>query len=189
MRPVGQTVRYPALVGSVTVTLSETAPTPSVGIPWTSVTRKFLVSPGANTTPPRPSRVSINLVGVSASNPTANQPATSTTRCVDPELLNKLIRPPPPTPTTTAFGTVCPGTKFKLDARGRSVPAGHTVTKPDAVGSVTVTFNATAPSTVSGRFPRPCTTRSRCSPGPSAIPPSPSRVSINRDGVTRLNPA
>ena len=36
----------------------------------------------------------------------------------------------------TAFGTVCPATKFKFDAFGR-VPHGNTVTKPAPDGPTT----------------------------------------------------
>ena len=84
VRPAGHTVRYPATVGSVTVTFSDTPPTPSVGIPPDPVTRSVRVAPGPRTTPPSPVRVSMSRVGVTASKPRSNHPATSTTRWVEP---------------------------------------------------------------------------------------------------------
>ena len=70
------------------------------------------------------------------------------------------------------FGTVWPGTKFKLDANGRSVPAGHTVRYPAIVGFVTVTFNATDPTPDPGTPPRPVTVKLNVAPPTSAPPPS-----------------
>ena len=78
------------------------------------------------------------------------QPVTSTTRCVVPALLNRLILPSAPTPTTTALGTVRPATTFRFDAFGRGMPAGHTVMNGEPEGSVAVTFNATAATPVAG---------------------------------------
>src|SRR6185295_13808302 len=48
--------------------------------------------------------------------------------------------------------------KLRFDASGRVAPVGHTVRKDAADGSVTVTFNATAPTPVAGTPPRPTTT-------------------------------
>src|SRR5438445_24577 len=88
--------------------------------------------------------------------------------------------PPPPTLTNVRIGDVCPATKIKFDAVGRGAPLGETVTKPDAEGSVTVTFNTTAPTPDAGTPPRPTTLTSIVAPWPTAPPPlmSPSIVRL-----------
>src|SRR6478735_4009883 len=63
-----------------------------------------------------------------------------------------------PTLVMTELATVCPAPKLRLDASGRAAPVGHTVRYDAAVGSVTVTFSATAPTPVAGTPPRPTTT-------------------------------
>jgi hypothetical protein len=86
------------------------------------------------------------------------------------------------------LATVCPATTLRFDAVGIVAPAGHTVTKLDAVGSVTVRFRATA--TASAGMPAwPATWSARVSPSASgaAAVPTPARVSMIRVGAMGWN--
>src|SRR5436190_5870147 len=85
---------------------------------------------------------------------------------------------------------------FKLAASGRGPPEGHNVTNDDSDGSVTATFNATAPTPDAGTPPRPSTSSSMVSwaprrPAPtnrpSTVTPS-TRVSNTRAGTTPTYP-
>ena len=68
---------------------------------------------------------------------------------------------------------------LRFDAVGRFAPVGNTVTKLDAVGPVTVTFNATAPTPDGGTPPRPSTGRSSVVCAPTA--PMPCERAVGRD--------
>src|SRR6202140_3279497 len=93
-----------------------------------------------------------------------------------------------PTFTITRLGTVCPATKFKLEARGWLLPIGYTVRKLGAVAPVAVTFRITAETPVAGMplAARPATWTLMVCPGPTAVlvPPFPVRVSRMRAGTT-----
>ena len=60
-----------------------------------------------------------------------------------------------PSPTVTRLGTVCPATKFRLDASGIVTLCGNTIRKPGAVVSVAVTLRTTALTPVAGTPPFP----------------------------------
>src|SRR5690606_2760094 len=78
-----------------------------------------------------------------------------------------------PTLAITRFGTVRFAGKFTLDAVGIGESSGKTVRWPPALGRVTVTFNTTAPVSVSGTPPRPDTSTSIWSPLNVAAPIGP----------------
>ncbi len=110
-------------------------------------------------------------------------PLTSTTRCVAAEA-NTHTRPDSPTRDTTAFGTVCPATKFRFDATGRGCPHWNTVANPGPAGGVTVTFSTTVAASP-GTPNRPATGTASTRPAPSAPgrTPDPERVSAARTGL------
>src|ERR1035437_7826540 len=85
----------------------------------------------------------------------------------------------------TRLGTTWSFTKFRLDAVGRVVPSPYTLTYPELVGSVAVTFNTTADTPVSGTPPWPATCSTTVPPGATAPvgAPNPVRVSNNRNGA------
>src|SRR3954452_11700029 len=88
--------------------------------------------------------------------------------------------------TSTRFGAVRPGTKFRFDAVGVDSPSGKTVTKPDDVGSVSVTFITTLVTPLAGTPFLSVTLNFRICPDVSdafGTPPLPMRVSNRRDGV------
>src|SRR5262245_48789327 len=95
----------------------------------------------------------------------------------------------------TMLATVWPGTMLRFDAVGRATPDGQTVTKLAALGFVTVTFNATAPTPAAGTPPRPRINRLSLPASPIAPPPAarpstvgdPGRVSMRRAGVSPVN--
>src|SRR5687768_11856324 len=91
------------------------------------------------------------------------------------------ICPPAPTLATTALAMVSPGAKLMLDASGRVVPEGNTVSHPPAEGSVMVTFSRTAVTPVPGTPPGPVTTSDSVPFGPTALP---ERVSATRAGTS-----
>src|SRR4051812_22327756 len=92
------------------------------------------------------------------------------------------------------LATVCRGSALRFDAVGRAAPAGNRVRNVEPVGSVTVTFRATAPAP-GGTPPRPATTRSSVEAGPREPPARnwPSmvtpvdRVSARRAGASPVN--
>ena len=86
---------------------------------------------------------------------------------------------------TTAFGDVTPGVRFNDDANGRSSPHGHTVTNPDAVASVPVTFSATAAASA-GTPARPATVTSMVWPAMGLSPVYPRWGPSGRVSSTRL---
>ena len=107
----------------------------------------------------------------------------SVTRWVS-TLLKAQTLPLAPILVITAFGTVCPATKLRLDASGRDVPHGYTVTNPEAAGSVTVMFNDAAVA-LGATPPRPATVNSTVVPpltipnrwnAPSIVTPSAARI-------------
>src|SRR5437762_223021 len=82
---------------------------------------------------PDPGRVSVMRLGVMPVNtwpvvvglvPSVYQPPTSAMTSTLPEKLYIVTEPLLPTGTVTRLGTVCPATKFTLDALGRLTPAG-----------------------------------------------------------------
>ena len=93
----------------------------------------------------------------------------------------------------TAFGTVWPCPKFKLDAFGRGLEQPSTVTNPPpTIGkppSTTVTFNDTASTPTPGTPPAPATFTRNGPADPSTEPTltPPGRVSTTRNGVTATN--
>src|SRR5260370_551731 len=79
---------------------------------------------------------------------------------------------------------VWPATKLRLEVVGLVTPSGHTVAKPAAVGWVTVTLMATAPTPLAGTPPLPVTcTLMVPLAGTGPVAPVPLRVSRMRDGV------
>ena len=100
-----------------------------------------------------------------------------------------LTRPSAPTGTITRFGIVWPArSTFRLEANGRAVAPGNTVTKPGSRASVAVTLTTTADTPEAGTPPRPSTGTPTVAPAragfPAGHPPVPSRVSSNRAGVS-----
>src|SRR5712692_7113699 len=91
-----------------------------------------------------------------------------------------LILPSGPTGTITRLGTVWPGPKLRLEARGRATPLGCTVKKLVAVGPVTVRLSTTPTTPVAGTPPWPVTCSETVASGPSG--PAPARVSSSRAG-------
>src|SRR3954451_5933312 len=88
--------------------------------------------------------------------------------------------------TWTRFGAVRPATKFRFDAVGVELSSGYTVTNPDDVGSVSVTFITTLVTPLEGTPPLPVTLNFRICPDVSdalGTPPLPIRVSKKRDGA------
>ena len=81
----------------------------------------------------------------------------------------------------TMFGTVWPSTKLTFDDVGRPTPVGQTVRNDASLGSVTVTFSATAPTPDAGTPPRPPMDTGRSTP-PTRTDPC--RVSSTRAGVS-----
>ena len=75
-----------------------------------------------------------------------------------------LTLPPAPSWASTMLGTVWPAAMLTLDASGRRLPVGHTVRKLPSVGSVAVTFRATA-CAPADTPPTPATCRSIGLPG------------------------
>src|SRR5580765_288997 len=190
--PVGHTVRYPAALGATAAILRTTAPTPEPGTPPRPVTVRSSSAPvpmapmPANwpSLVPAPERVSSRRAGVSAvsSDAAGNQPTTSAIRWVFPLELYRATWPFAPTLTIARFATVWPGTKLMLEARGSGVPAGHAVTYPAVLGSVTVRLSTTAPTPLAGTPPRPVTVRSSSVPARTAVPEV--RVSSRREGCS-----
>src|SRR6478752_2685986 len=87
------------------------------------------------------------------------------------------------TRTMTRFGLVWPARKLRFDARGGEPwSPGYTVRKLGAVGSVTVTFIATATTPESGTPLRPVASHARMPLGP--IGSLLSRVSKYREGAS-----
>src|SRR5262245_37176349 len=86
------------------------------------------------------------------------------------------------------LATVWPATTLTFDAVGWAAPAGHTVRYVAAVGSVTVTFSATATASA-GMSAWPATCSALVSPPPSgdASVPMPERVSMMRAGTIGWN--
>src|ERR1051325_1607781 len=66
------------------------------------------------------------------------------------------------------LGTVWPGTKFRLETRGRASPAGQAANHPPPAVLVTVRLRTTAETPVAGRPPRAVAWRGRGAPGPRA---------------------
>src|SRR6476659_3764485 len=82
----------------------------------------------------------------------------SAMRCAGPgEPLYNVTFPLAPTGTTTRFGTVWPGVKFRFEANGNAVPEAKAVMKPAVVDRVVVTFMTTADTPVEGTPPWPAT--------------------------------
>ena len=108
--PRGTTCTKPLAVGSATVTLSSTAPTPLAGTPATPVTVRLCREPLT-------AGVSSSLFGVtgaapsgSAGAPAATQPTTSATRWTEPPAVTRRSTPPSgPSPTVTRLATVSAG--------------------------------------------------------------------------------
>src|SRR4051794_40181934 len=103
--------------------------------------------------------------------------------------------PPTPTRPTTPLATVTPAPKLTLDASGRGLPQGYTVTYPAPSASVTVTFNTTDGAS-RATPPRPATESSVTEPAertprftnlPSTVAPS-ARESSRRDGTSEAKP-
>src|SRR6516162_2261066 len=140
--PDGHAVTYVAADAFTAVTLATSAVAPA-GTPAAARSTSRL-SPGWKVGPPRPLRVSRTRTGTTAWKPSAYQPVTSTTTWAAPSKLNRSIWPPAPSPTVTMLATVWPATTLTFEAVGWVAPAGHTVRYVAAVGSVTVTFRATA---------------------------------------------
>src|ERR1035441_4394391 len=90
----------------------------------------------------------------------------------------------------TRLGIGWQATWLRFEAVGTLTPSGYTVTKPLAVGWVTVTFNTTAPTPDAGTPPAPSTDKSTELPAPTgpAGPPVPLRVSRIRAGVNGVRP-
>src|SRR6478609_9120764 len=94
-----------------------------------------------------------------------------------------------PIPVTTAFGLGVEALKLTLDATGRGVPHGQTVTYPTPVASVAVRFSTT-PVASAGTPPRPATSSSSVEPAVRMPIPAnllstvgaPARVSRMRTG-------
>ena len=111
------------------------------GTPPTPATVAAIVAPGPTgwEKPPVPVRVSRIRAGVTPTNrlplaarllPSLNQPPMSAITWVEPAALKKLTQPGVPlvpTLTITRLGTVCPATKFRLEAVGWLLPVGYTV--------------------------------------------------------------
>ncbi len=143
-----------------------------------------------------PSRVSSNRWGATAENsePTGNQPSTSTSRWAEPACWNSRTVPSP-TPTITLLATVAPGTRFTLLVPGCCSPPGNAVTYDTAVASVAVTLSTTAATPVRGTPPRPRTDTSMVVAGPTGPAPlpapstvgAPERVSSKRAGARPTN--
>ena len=87
----------------------------------------------------------------------------------------------------TVLGMICPLVKLRLDASGRPLAHGYTVTYPPSFptsGSTTVTFKSTALMPVLGRPPLPRTLNTVAVSVPLRLPIFPvGRVFIIRDGV------
>ena len=103
---------------------------------------------------------------------------------VGPRLELSHTRPVAANLTVTALATARPGTKLRFEASGRGWSHGNTVRNPPLSAPATVTFSAAADVRcgMSGRHRR----RSRRSAGadPPIQPPTPKRVSRNREGTT-----
>src|SRR4051812_29715659 len=100
-----------------------------------------------------------------------------------------LRSPPGPSCPTTRLGTVSPGTGFRFDEVGRTVPPGHTVMYVGSVALTAVRFHATA--VASAGMPNwPAWAKLQVSWAASGPvrPPVPSRVSKIRSGVIDTNP-
>ena len=81
-----------------------------------------------------------------------------------PDELAMVIAPSGPTPAVTRLATVWSRTSLRLEAFGVGLPFGYTVRNPAVVGLVTVTFRATALTSLSGTSPRARMAMLRLSP-------------------------
>ena len=78
----------------------------------------------------------------------------------------KPCRPRPCEPSRGS-GRASPGLRLRLDALGRSVPLGHTVTNPKLLGNTYVTLSTTADTPLDGTSALPPTWRSIVLPAPT----------------------